>query len=56
MANMVKPEMRYLRKQAARMIKLIQTQRPEGNDYSNFERQALLARSGRYPTLEYMTG
>lgn len=56
MANMVKPEMRYLRKQAARMIKLIQKQRPEGSDHSNFERQALLARSGRYPTLEYMAG
>ena len=56
MANMVKPEMRYLRKQAMRMIKRIQTQRPEGNRQSNFERQALLARSGRYPTLEYMTG
>jgi len=56
MANMVKPEMRYLRKQATRLRKVIRTQRPDGAYRSNFERQALLARSGRYPTLEYMTG
>ena len=56
LANMVKPEMRYLRKQAMRMFKLIQSEHPDRSHHSNFDRQALLTQSGRYPILEYMTG
>jgi len=56
MANMMKPEMYDLRKRVVRMIKLIQSEQPDSRDHSNFERQALLAQTGRYPILEYMTG
>jgi hypothetical protein len=43
------------RQQAERMRRRINTARPDGRA-ADFERQAILARSGRYPVLDYMTG
>jgi len=48
-----KPEMLGLRRRAMNMIKRIHSERPDGGN-SSFERQALLARSGRYPIRDYM--
>ena len=50
-----KIEMLGLRRRAVRMIKRIHSEPPDGSR-SSFERQALLARSGRYPILDYMVG
>jgi len=44
-----------LRRRALQMIKRIHSERPD-NCHSSFERQALLARSGRYPIVDYMVG
>ena len=55
MEDAVKAEMLVLRRIAMHMIKRIHSERPESG-HSNFDRQALLARSGRYPILEYMVG
>jgi hypothetical protein len=43
------------RQQAERMRRRINTARPDGRA-ADFERQAILARSGRYPVLDYMVG
>jgi len=43
------------RQLAERLRRRINTQRPD-NRASHFERQALLARSGRYTVLDYMVG
>jgi hypothetical protein len=48
-----KLEMLGLRRRAMRMIKRIHSEQPDGG-HSSFERQALLARSGRYPIRNYM--
>jgi hypothetical protein len=48
-----KPEMLGLRRRAMNMIKRIHSERPDDSN-SSFERQALLARSGRYPIRDYM--
>lgn len=50
-----KPLMLDLRRRAFSMIKRIHAEKPEGNS-SSIERQALLARSGRYPVRNYMVG
>ena len=49
------PEMASLRLRAFQMIKRIYSERPESG-HASFEREALLARSGRYPMQEYMVG
>ena len=50
-----KIELLGLRRRAMQMIKRIHSEGPAGS-CSSFERQALLARSGRYPILDYMVG
>lgn len=50
-----KEEMLGLRWRAMQLIKRIHSEPPEGCS-AGFERQALLARSGRYPILDYMVG
>ncbi len=50
-----KIELLGLRRRAMQMIKRIHSERPDSSS-SSFERQALLARSGRYPILDYMVG
>lgn len=52
-ADATKPDLLKLRKRAMHMIKRIHTERPEVG-HSSFEREALLARSGRYPVLDYL--
>lgn len=54
-ADAAKIEMMGLRRQAMQLIKRIHKERPESG-HSSFERQALLARSGRYPIVDYMVG
>jgi len=53
MADATRQEMAGLRMRAMQMIKRIHSERPD-NSHSSFERQALLARSGRYPIRDYM--
>lgn len=55
MEEATKIEMLDLRRQAMRMIKRIHSERPD-SDSSSFERRVLLARSGRYPIIDYMVG
>lgn len=55
MADAAKVEMINLRRLAMRLIKRIHSERPDSG-HSSFERQALLARSGRYPVVDYMVG
>lgn len=43
------------RQEAERLRRRINTVRPDGRA-ADFERQAMLARSGRYPVLDYMVG
>jgi hypothetical protein len=52
-ADAVAPEMVSARKGAERVRHRIGSVRPD-NRAADFERQALLARSGRYPVLNYM--
>lgn len=52
-ADATRPELAILRRRAMQMIKRIHSERPEGG-HSSFEREALLARSGRYPIQDYM--
>jgi len=49
----IKSELLRLRRRAMQMIKRIHSERPQSGNFS-IERQALLARSGRYPILDYM--
>jgi hypothetical protein len=51
----MKPLMTLTRRQADRVRRRINTERPD-NRAADFERQAILARSGRYPILDYMVG
>jgi len=53
LADATRLELVILRRRAMRMIKRIHSERPEGG-HSSFERQALLARSGRYPIKDYL--
>lgn len=53
MTEMAKTEMLALKQRAMQAIKRIHSERPDGSP-SSFDRQALLARSGRYPILDYM--
>ncbi len=53
MASVAKAEMTGLRREAMRLIKRLHSERPESG-HSSFEREALLARSGRYPIVDYM--
>ena len=55
MAEATKVEMLELRRRAMLLIKQMNKEPPCGQHYS-FERQALIARSGRYPILDYMVG
>ncbi len=48
-------ELAILRRRAMQMIKQIHSERPE-RGHSSFDREALLARSGRYPIQDYMVG
>lgn len=52
-ADATTAELLKLRRRAMHMIKRIHSERPDGG-HSSFEREALLARSGRYPVLNYM--
>lgn len=52
-ADAARQVMTHARRQADKVRKRINQVRPD-NRASNFERQALLARSGRYPILNYM--
>ena len=51
----MKPLLLDLRKRAFKMIKRIHSEKPEG-PRASFERQAMLAQSGRYPMRNYMVG
>jgi hypothetical protein len=53
MTEMAKMEMIALKRLAMRAIRRIHSEVPDTSP-SNFDRQALLARSGRYPVLDYM--
>lgn len=53
-ADATRPLMTDLRKQAERVRHRINKQRPDGGA-ANFERQALLARSGRHKALNYLS-
>lgn len=53
LADATRLELAVLRRRAMQMIKRIHSERPEGG-HSSFEREALLARSGRYPIQDYM--
>jgi hypothetical protein len=52
-SDALKPMMQALRQQTMHLRQRIHTEAP-GNSIANFDRQALLARSGRYPVLDYM--
>jgi hypothetical protein len=52
-ADAAKQLMTHARREAEKVRKRINEVRPDGRA-ANFERQALLARSGRYPILNYM--
>ena len=54
-AEAMKAAMTLARQQADRVRRRINTVRPD-NRAADFERQAILARSGRYPILDYMAG
>jgi hypothetical protein len=54
-AEATKHLMTDARQQTERVRRRINTVRPDGRA-SDFERQAVLARSGRYPMLDYMVG
>ncbi len=49
----VKLEMTTLRRLAMRLLKRLHSEAPD-DSHSSFEREALLARSGRYPIRDYM--
>jgi hypothetical protein len=53
MADATKMEMLDLKRRALQSIKRMHSESPD-NRFSSFDRQALLARSGRYPILDYM--
>lgn len=53
LADATKTEVLGLKRLATQAIKRIHSETPEKSS-SSFERQALLARSGRYPILDYM--
>jgi len=53
MAEATKMEMLSMKRRAVQMIKRIHSESPDSG-HSSFDRQALLARSGRYPVLDYM--
>jgi hypothetical protein len=46
-------QLRRIRRHAMQMIRRIHSERPAGG-HSNFDRQALLARSGQYEMRDYM--
>jgi hypothetical protein len=52
-SDALKPMMQELRQQSMHLRRRIHSEAP-GNSIANFDRQALLARSGRYPVLDYM--
>ena len=53
--NAIKPMMLEMRRSALRLIKQIHTVPPDKGHFG-FDRQRLLARTGRYPMLNYMVG
>lgn len=54
-SDALKPIMQGLRTQTCDLRRRIQSEDP-GDSMADFDRQALLARSGRYPVLNYMVG
>ena len=54
-AEATRDAMSGARQQAERIRRRLNTERPD-NRAADFERQAALARSGRYPVLDYMAG
>jgi hypothetical protein len=54
-AEATRDAMTGARQQAERIRRRLNTERPD-NRAADFERQAALARSGRYPVLDYMVG
>jgi hypothetical protein len=52
-ADALKPMMAELRERALRLRRRIHSERPDER-HANFDQQSLLARSGRYPVLDYM--
>lgn len=54
-ADAVGPVVQEARQRASRVRDRLKSIKPD-NRYSNFDREALLARSGRYPMQEYMVG
>ena len=54
-AEATRDAMTGARQQAERIRRRLNTERPD-NRAADFERQAVLARSGRYPVLDYMVG
>ncbi len=55
MAEAIKPTMQDARKRANSVRQQLNSIKPDKR-YSGFDRQALLAKSGRYPILNYMVG
>lgn len=55
LANAARPLIKDAGEKIAAIRQRINTERPDSH-YSNFDQQALLARSGRYPITEYMVG
>ena len=53
LADATKVEMLGMKRRAVQMLKRIRPESPD-DGYPSFDRQALLARSGRYPVLDYM--
>ena len=53
MSDASRLEMLGLKRRAMQAIKRIHSEAPDSN-YASFDRRALLARSGRYPVLDYM--
>jgi len=54
-ADAIKPLMSEAREQMATVRQHINSEQPD-NRHADFDQQALLARSGRYPILDYMVG
>jgi hypothetical protein len=54
-ADALKPIMSELREQTLNLRRRMHSEKPDRR-HADFDRQALLARSGRYPILDYMVG
>jgi hypothetical protein len=52
-SDAIKPIVSEVRSQVMRLRKRIHSEKPDDR-YADFDQQALLARSGRYPVVDYM--